>query len=1371
MMFTMGSSTHTPTRPIDSFRRSFAASTATAQAAAATTPLAAAAQQQTLNVLLDAATAIGRALSDDERHAPPSPRSPRSLVPAASRAVPSPLLLMHAELTELVTGPPTFSESYTQRPHEAASIVEHMVCPVPPDFASHNRVAGMKQLSGIFPEIQRAWHTNDSQIFFWHCLTAEDYIVYNQLDHCIESIAIARAKPHVFNEHIEYVLVVATTMDVVVLPIVLRDGKTLEIIWAGLSTPCKGVAMTKITSTSRGRVFLSGGDGNVWELNYQGRDTLWQSKISLTNRTQSLFSVFSAVNKMYARTALGSPWLSAPLRIWGTEPLVDIVIDEVRHTLATLGQSSTIQVYDMGDVNGTGGLVWIAKLEDPWATARGLCVDLREWGTREGSSLTDSEVEGLYDTLCRDLPMDQGLRIQRTKEQKIDILEQRGRLSRRFITSLAVIPTSESTLVSLVAITTRATRLYFQTSLDNPNLGPVHPTRLQMLHVRLAPGYLQASAQHAAFYANGMFLTACGVDTRDLIVSTAPDLSNDTRATHPFREKTNATPVDGRVLSFVEDTERDVVCVAQGAPSSPASPSKLGQTLALSHSKAPAGNGNLLTWNELALQHAVPQRRFLCLSTAGVRVLLKQRPLDALAAILQNSRGNDGDAEVARFFEVYSPVEGCAMCLALCCASENSVVSSSQLSAITHSLAREMSLEQTPVVNYSAMHDGFALHLSRVLRPLWAMPLVKLCGNRKGRQLLSLAWRSEQLAEVESMLRCTCAFVERNLGTRALRPTAPAGAIDTPRADDALQYEQRSFSGLVQLARVSAEVLALFQFLDATGLGAVAGRLPQSTFLTLQNVNLWQYVAESVGREVIAALIAARMEVLANDNQSIDADSAALGAKCPSLFSDNERRHFKGRELIKKAINAPSEDARVALLSESLEELRDVSRINVAEICQSYQAARYPEGVVELALSHARSLDPHGVAGPAAQTPEGRELYQAKKDCYEAVLALFTNYARNVPVVSIGQLGAVPSAEETKEKLFDLIRLSLRFADKCWHFELYAWMLSNAMHSDLLELNTQYVAEFLSLPEHADNLLWRWYEQHSDFQRAANCLLNTAENSLKCTLDDKIMLLSRAKAVLARIDERVDPSVVQLTQRIENRLDVAIVQLRVFNAIKTASEPAVEPVRDRLNSVLVDLQELYRICRDLRLNECLIAVMSCARFSDYNHICAVWNAVIDKELAENSAALASVQTKLLCLGKEYAGNSTIFPLKHLVNYLEKINQRVNTGGDVLSLQWVAETMQEAGVAMSALWSEYWSLALSSEDSWEFRSHVLRVLIWIARSWADRWSQAQDPTELRMLRGALNNLREMTTKLQSSRAPGAAEIVSQMLEVNETLKQL
>jgi hypothetical protein len=70
--------------------------------------------------------------------------------------------------------------------------------------------------------------------------------------------------------------------------------------------------------------------------------------------------------------------------------------------------------------------------------------------------------------------------------------------------------------------------------------------------------------------------------------------------------------------------------------------------------------------NELATQHFLPPRKFICLTNEGVHFIIKRRPVDQLADLISVSGGRDTD-DLSKFFDKYGEEQACAMCLMLAC--------------------------------------------------------------------------------------------------------------------------------------------------------------------------------------------------------------------------------------------------------------------------------------------------------------------------------------------------------------------------------------------------------------------------------------------------------------------------------------------------------------------------------------------------------------------------------------------------------------------------------------------------------------------------------------------------------------------------------
>lgn len=155
----------------------------------------------------------------------------------------------------------------------------------------------------------------------------------------IVSVALVKPKHDVFVESVQYLLAIATTVQVLLCAVVISPEGEISIGQSKLCTFCflttsahynvstDNVNMHKVLGTKNGRIFLCGSDGCLYEVDYSLQDGWFRNKIRKMNRTSSsMFSTFLPF-----------------LQYQSQEGLVDAVIDESRNILYTLTQKSSIQ--------------------------------------------------------------------------------------------------------------------------------------------------------------------------------------------------------------------------------------------------------------------------------------------------------------------------------------------------------------------------------------------------------------------------------------------------------------------------------------------------------------------------------------------------------------------------------------------------------------------------------------------------------------------------------------------------------------------------------------------------------------------------------------------------------------------------------------------------------------------------------------------------------------------------------------------------------------------------------------------------------------------------------------------------------------------
>lgn len=144
-------------------------------------------------------------------------------------------------------------------------------------------------MMGLFPEINRAWLTVDSDIYVWTYEDNADLAYYDGVSETIVCVGLVRPKPGVFHNFINYLLILATSVDIVVLGVTFTDcpnsnSNEIQLVPEPVFTlPTDGATINTIVGTSTGRIFLGAKDGNLFEIQYQVIE-----KIRATTREYSL---------------------------------------------------------------------------------------------------------------------------------------------------------------------------------------------------------------------------------------------------------------------------------------------------------------------------------------------------------------------------------------------------------------------------------------------------------------------------------------------------------------------------------------------------------------------------------------------------------------------------------------------------------------------------------------------------------------------------------------------------------------------------------------------------------------------------------------------------------------------------------------------------------------------------------------------------------------------------------------------------------------------------------------------------------------------------------------------------------------------------
>lgn len=212
------------------------------------------------------------------------------------------------------------------------------------------------------------------------------------------------------------------------------------------------------------------------------------------------------------------------------------------------------------------------------------------------------------------------------------------------IVSICALDSSETPSLHLIAVTGTGVRLYFTTTSvgSAPN---VRPYQLQLLHVRLPPGYSanalthRPTRVHKALYSHGSgVLCASEASESDVVWSVSSDQ-------FPY----HCTLAESQAVLAVDGV---IWAIAETKPPSRWDDAALAAT--------PTGVRPPLVVTQL---HQEP-RELVVLSAAGAHILTSLRPVDQLHYLLQES-GSADTAPVKEFFSSLTATHACATALIL----------------------------------------------------------------------------------------------------------------------------------------------------------------------------------------------------------------------------------------------------------------------------------------------------------------------------------------------------------------------------------------------------------------------------------------------------------------------------------------------------------------------------------------------------------------------------------------------------------------------------------------------------------------------------------------------------------------------------------
>lgn len=1005
-------------------------------------------------------------------------------------------------------------------------------------FEQYNH-AQVSTMMGIFAELNHAWITIDNALYLWdYTATNPELIGFEEQQNSITAVQLVIPRAGVFVPTVTHVLMVATTVEMLMLGVAASQGPsgitTVSLYQTRMSLPIKGIDVRVIEgSAATGRIFFAGGgDNDVYELTYQQEEKWFSSRCGKINHT----------NPGYASLIPTGLWAKK-----SPEHVIDIIIDDTRNLLYTLSSESSIRTFHM-----------------------------------DTSTTLQKVIEKSRQELLRDISHMMSQSPLLTKDLRV--------------VSISPISAKEALKLHLMAVTSTGCRLFLSATRGYGYLvgkGDA-PQSMQVQHIKFPPREQPQAQQRSS----NQVTTYQGGDQPIDIQSRALDYSRRGVRYPPgyFLCFVNKETNPGRDILFLSapDTGR----IAAQTREAPAQGSKYYEQafwLRLdSHAEAvglvtkpfaaawtPVGFGN-----ELAVQYDEQPTEIAILTNTGIHTIRRRRLVDMFAAAIRQGGGDNGlEGEMQRFVRQYGRGEMTAAALAVACGQGTDVSSTdSRVARITDKntldLAQkvfiefggkpyinentDISMQAVDRVRPSARHEGMALYITRLVRSLWKSPIISMKELPGGAVSITSRIPMSKLRSVRDDFSTLEDFLKKNSTfIEGLTRPEDLQRIISKQEEIALQGEHQALHSLQVLTQNIVEGICFVMMLFEERIDEIWASLDDNTKPRLRGLTYESLFASNDGKDLARVLVKAIVNRNIANGSNVDTVADALRRKCASFCSGGDVVIFKAQEQLKRASEiGPATDVGRNLLNGSLQLFRQVadelSLENLRTTVEQYTDMQFYAGAIQLALKVAQESDRGNKAlawmnDGKPERDERREFFEKRRRCYELVhnvLQTVDQVASQQPETIDGRISAVA---RRRNEAYAVVNES---DDEVFQNDLYDWFLSQGWIDRLLAVQSTYVVKYLerlssTSVEHAD-LLWRFYANNERYYEAAAVQLLLAKSEYTLPLKKRIEYLSRAKANASThtVDTGRQARQVLLHEVVE-LLEVANIQDEVLIRIKS----------------------------------------------------------------------------------------------------------------------------------------------------------------------------------------------------------------------------
>lgn len=1189
------------------------------------------------------------------------------------------------------------------------------VYPIPNQVFEQYNHSNLTTLMGLFAELKHAWVSIDNGLYMWdYTANNPELFGFEDQPHNITAVELAEPRPGVFLDTVKNVIVLATTSEISLLGLVtemVSGAPQLSAIKTGMSVSVRGMDVSVIAhSKATGRIFFGGAvDDHLYELVYQQQDGWFSGKCTKICHTRS--TVQSLTQSL---PAFGSR---------SAEHIEQIIVDDSRSLVYTLSSRSTIRVFFMKSDNSVT-----------------LCI------TKSASELY-SKVSHLVtpnETLNPRIP----------------------------IVAISAIPQQEAARYSLIATTATGYRIYFSTTSSGywGSANPGGPASMEPQHIRIPPptpaAYVSNTARaHAGSQQANSVHSPVNTLTLTRLAKRFPPgyffcfAAKDQNA--PIDSLFVCAPDAGRIIRPAEIGQLSKSTESAAWIHLGSKAEAIGAAVPYSPpTSTPRGFGN-----DLAVQFDAPIPEIAILTNTGVHVIKRRRLVDIFAGLLRQGGGDEGfQNDLNYLMRTYGRPETLATALAVACGQGEEVTSESRSirildpdvlekarkafidhggkATVDHNLITDRNMPLIDAVLPSPRHAAITLYLSRLLRSTWKS-VVALERKEKDRYTVLPAVQLEKLRTVQEDLSALQRFFTANKSfIKGL-----SGPDDLPQAgsrDDvaAMQGEHRALHSVVKFVANTIEGISFVQVLFEERVEDIIPLLPEASRPEFFKLTYQELFSSEKGFELAKELVKAIVNRNIAKGSNVETIAESLRRRCGNFCSADDVVIFKAQELLKRAgeQGANAETAR-NLLNDSLRLFEEVAhslpRDYLKAAVTQYTALGFFAGAIQLILRVAHELDKANDAQlwvldgrPEGDDPR-KEKFTKRENCYFLVHDVIVAVDRSVENAPTFLDGRPTMTAIRRNEAYDVIAMS---NDELFLTDLYDWYLAQGWADRVLSTESPFIIKYLERKsaedmEYAD-LLWRYYGQTEQYQKAATVQLQLAQSGFKLPLDRRIEYLSRARANASTYTQGGSRKTKQkLLQDISELLDIANIQDEILQRLRDETRLDDEAKAKALGQVdgpVLDISTLFNNFADAGgYYDICLQIYLVADHRKPSAIKDTWRQLLDSTHATTVAngspqPFEAVAEAVRSLGSRLRLSEAVFPVPFLLPTL--LGYSYNTQREVAPEHWVMDIFLGLGVSYEQLFDTLEQMFYTEDRPFvgKAKGEIIKEALYVIGKW---WSDS------------------------------------------------